>query len=172
MKEYKSPIAALLWSVSMSGFGQYYNGQYLFGTLLFSVEIVVNVLSNLNTAILLSFNGDYLGAHDVFNAQWGLFYPSTYMFSIWQAYNRAIGMNYKQDGRDPPKQTYLTGFFFGSTIGMNLGVFWHAHFMDHCCAHILASPIFNGMLFGVLVGVVGHVIERYSHGKRDKFQNG
>lgn len=83
MKEYKSPVAALLWAITMSGFGQYYNGQYIFGTLLFVVEILINGLSGLNASILLSFQADNQ-SHDIFNYQWGLFYPSTYIFSIWQ----------------------------------------------------------------------------------------
>ncbi|MBO0994641.1 hypothetical protein [Bacillus sp. SD088] len=46
--EFKSPIVALLWSETMAGFGQFYNGQYIFG---FNVEFIANVHSNLNVSI-------------------------------------------------------------------------------------------------------------------------
>lgn len=98
-KEYKCPIAALLWSVTMVGFGQFYNGQYVFGFLLFAGEFVTNVLSELNTSIHESFHGDINNAHNVVNYQWGLFYPSLYGFSIWQAYNKVIVMNYQRKTR-------------------------------------------------------------------------
>lgn len=169
MKEYKSPVAALLWSITMAGFGQYYNGQYIFGTLLFLFELITNGLSGVNASILLSFHGDLQAAHDVFDIQSGLFYPSVYIFSIWQAYNKAIIINCQQDGKNPPKETYLTGFFFGYVIGMNLGVYWHASFLYGIpFLEFLVSPIFNGLILGMVSGSIGHLIERYNKRKKMK----
>ncbi len=116
-KEYKSPVAALLWSIIMAGFGQFYNGQYFFGTLLLILEIVFNGFSSLNMSILHSFHGEAQRAHDIFDHQWGLFYPSTYAFSIWHAYNKAIIINYQQEEKDPPKETYLTVFLLHLSLG-------------------------------------------------------
>lgn len=123
MKEYKSPVAALLWGITMAGFGQYYNGQYIFGTLLFATELLINSLSGLNPSIVLSFRFDLM-SQDILDLQWGLFYPSAYIFAIWQAYNKAIVINHHQNGKDSPEEMYLTGFFFSYVIGMNFGVFW------------------------------------------------
>lgn len=162
MKEYKSPSAALLWSITMTGFGQFYNGQYIFGTLLFLFEVFINGSSSLNMAIWHSFHGDMQSAHDIFDFQWGMFYPSGYIFSIWHAYNKAIVINHQQDGKDSPKETFLTGFFFCYVIGMNLGVYWHPHFLDsHPLLFPLASPILYGLILGLILGFIGHFIERY-----------
>lgn len=121
---YKSPITALLWSVMMCGFGQYYNGQYIFGTVLLLCEVGANVLSRLNVSILHSFHGDYQMANDIINYQWGLFYPSIYGFSIWQAYNKAKIISHQREGNELPKKTYLTGFCLGLVVGMNVGIIW------------------------------------------------
>lgn len=96
--EYKSPITALSWSLMMCGFGQFYNGQYIFGMVLLLCEGMVNVLSKLNVSILHSFHGKFQMAHDVVSYQWGIFYPSIYGFSMWQAYNKAIIINYQRKG--------------------------------------------------------------------------
>ncbi|WP_339229092.1 hypothetical protein NSQ77_04500 [Oceanobacillus sp. FSL K6-2867] len=163
--EYKSPIAALLWSVMMTGFGQFYNGQYIFGALLFIFEIAANGLSSLNMSILHSFHGNTQQAHDVFDHQWGLFYPSSYAFSIWQAYNKAIVINCQQEKRDYPKETYLTGFFILFVIGMNLGVYYHHHLLSGI--PFFSSPIFNGLSWGFLFGITGHFAEKYIKAKRN-----
>ncbi|WP_246206724.1 hypothetical protein [Virgibacillus ihumii] len=112
--------------------------------------------------IFYSFHGNTQLAHEVVNYQWGLFYPSIYAFSIWQAYNKAIIMNCQQEGANPPRETYLTGFCFGLVIGMNVGVYWHHHFFDNIpFFKILSIPVFNGILLGIIAGFVGHILERY-----------
>lgn len=159
--EYKSPVAAFLWSVTMVGFGQLYNGQYTFGFMLLASEFTINTLSNLNPSIHHSFHGDFIKAHDVVNYHWGLFYPSLYGFSNWQAYNRAIVMNYQKEGKEPPEKVYLTGFCIGLVVGMNLGVYWHHYFLDHILLFkVLSSPVFNGIFLGIIVGFAGHLLEK------------
>lgn len=64
----------------MCGFGQFYNGQYIFGVTLLLLEIISNILSHLNLAILHTFHGDIKKSHDVIAYDWGLFYPSVYFF--------------------------------------------------------------------------------------------
>jgi len=86
-----------MWSVTMVGLGQFYKGQYVFGFVLLASEFVTNNLSELNLAVHDSFHGDFLAAHYILNYQWGLFYPSLYGFSIWQAYNKAIILNWKEE---------------------------------------------------------------------------
>ncbi|WP_044477087.1 hypothetical protein [Oceanobacillus massiliensis] len=160
--EFKSPVAALLWSLTMAGFGQFYNGQYIFGFILLMGEFTANVLSNLNLTIHHTFHGDYLEAHRVANYQWGLFYPSIYGFSIWQAYNEAIIFNYRQEGKKPPRETYLTGFCIGLVVGMNFGIYWHHHFWDEFyLIRFLTSPVYNGLVLGMTGGLIGHLIEKW-----------
>ncbi|MFJ5770292.1 hypothetical protein [Psychrobacillus sp. NPDC093180] len=169
--EYKSPIAALFWSVTMIGFGQIYNGQYIFGAFLVLFEISTNGLSSLNTSIVHSFHGDHQLAHDVFNHQWGLFYPSVYGFSMWQAYNKAIVINCQREKKDYPKETYLTGFFILFVMGMNLGVYYHDCFLNgNHFFSFLSSPIFNGLCWGIIFGFAGHLAEKYIKSKRKKFK--
>lgn len=79
----------------MVRFGQFYNGQYVFGFMPLISEFTVNILSNLNPYIHHTYHGDFIKAHVVVNYQWGLFYPSLYGFSISQAYNnKATVLNY------------------------------------------------------------------------------
>jgi len=163
MKEYKSPVAALLWSITMAGFGQYYNGQYIIGTILFASEILINNFSGINWSIFFSFFGSWNESYETFNLQAGLFYPSVYYFSIWQAYNKAFVINCHQDNRNPPKETYLTGFFFGNVIGMNLGVYWKP---IKVLFSELQSPIFNGLILGIIVGYIFHQIEKRIENKK------
>lgn len=166
-KEYKSPVAALLWSVTMAGFGQFYNGQYVFGFILLIGEYSANLLSGLNLAVHHSFHGQYLQAHEVVDYQWGLFYPSIYCFSIWQAFNNAIIINYSQEERELPRETYLTGFFVGMVVGMNLGIYWHHHFLDKVnFLKFLISPVYNGLVLGIVGGLIGHFIEKWVKGKK------
>ncbi|WP_404330089.1 hypothetical protein [Mesobacillus maritimus] len=69
---YKSPIAAMLWSIALPGLGQLYNRDYITAFLLLSLEFLINLYSNLNLAIIYSFNGDYRLAHEIINYEWGL----------------------------------------------------------------------------------------------------
>ncbi|MDC3424327.1 hypothetical protein NC797_07365 [Aquibacillus sp. 3ASR75-11] len=81
---YKSPVAALLWSTALPGFGQLYNEDHLLGFILMGWEIAVNFNSNLNLAIMYVLQGDFENAHEVIDYQWGMFYPSVYGFALWQ----------------------------------------------------------------------------------------
>lgn len=172
--EYKSPVAALLWSVTMAGFGQFYNGQYIFGFVLLIGEYSANVLSQLNLSIHHSFHGHYYEAHQVVNYQWGLFYPSIYGFSIWQAYNKAIIMNYQRKGKEAPPKTFLTGFCIGLVVGMNLGIYWHIHNLDEffIIKFFFSSPVFNGLILGIICGFIGHLLEKYiNYRNREKMES-
>lgn len=161
-KEYKSPIAALLWSFTLPGFGQMYNEQYLLGIIFMLWEIGVNTCSQLNLSIMESFHGDFTKAHDIIHYQWGIFYPSVWCFSMWQAYNRAVSINADIEGKIN-KKFKLLGLLFGFTFGMDLGIFWHFHFIERQIAptplRILTSPVFSGLFIGLLFAFIGHYIE-------------
>jgi hypothetical protein len=78
-------IEKLLWSIALPGFGQLLNHKYIKGILLITLEFLVNVLSNFNKAIILSFQGDILSAIKITNYQWLMFYPCLYFFAMWDA---------------------------------------------------------------------------------------
>ncbi|MGM0904117.1 MAG: hypothetical protein ACQEXB_23800 [Bacillota bacterium] len=167
---YKSPIAAMLWSIALPGLGQLYNRDYITAFLLLSLEFLINLYSNLNLAIIYSFNGDYRLAHEIINYEWGLFYPAIYGFAVWQAYNHAKMVNHRSDRNGAPKKTYFTGWFFGMVIGMDLGLFWHnlkvfekVQFLAY-----LHFPVQNGLVFGLVGALLGTVIENIYKRKQPK----
>lgn len=151
---YKSPKAAALWAIVFPGLGQLYNRDYLVGFTVIFGEILFNFMSNLNIAILYAFTGNIQQSFEVIDYRWGLFYPSIYAFSIWDAYNRAKEINYQlaKQNVPPPKGliTSYTGLFFGFLIGMHFGLYWL----------FLISPVFGGLLVGIVGALVGHRIEK------------
>lgn len=65
-----------------SGFGQYLNEKYYKGTVLLILEIFINIQSNFNRIIPMSFHGEIANAIKYANYQWLMFYPCLYFFSI------------------------------------------------------------------------------------------
>lgn len=159
--EFKSPVSALVWSLAMPGFGQVYNGQVILGLIFMFWELGSNLLSGLNLSIMESFHGDFQKAHDVIHYEWGMYYPSVWAFSMWQAYNKAKTINAQNEGKQH-KEVELTGFFFGSTIGMNMGIYWHIPFVYNTFMYLnfLESPVLCGLLCGFIFGWIGHRIEK------------
>lgn len=93
MENYRKPKKheALLWSIALPGFSQFLNGSLFKGCAFIILEILVNVLSKFNLAILYSFQGEIQKAIDIANYQWLMFYPCLYMFAMWDAYRNADG---------------------------------------------------------------------------------
>ncbi|WP_195694672.1 hypothetical protein [Priestia megaterium] len=81
----------LLWSIAFPGFGQYLNGQFFKGSILLLLELVINVQSNFNEIIILSFHGDIEKAIQQADYQWLMFYPCLYFFAMWDAWKSAGG---------------------------------------------------------------------------------
>ncbi|MEH7156021.1 hypothetical protein [Neobacillus drentensis] len=160
-RQYQSPYAAMLWSCVLPGFGQFYNKDYLIGAVLLGLEFIVNLNSNLNLSLIDSFIGDIHLAHHEIDYRWALFYPSVYCYGIWQAYNAARANNNKLDGQEVDHRTYLSGFFIGVVVGMDFGLFWHdSGLIQHYSAlRFLDFPVFNGLLLGLLMGGLGHLME-------------
>lgn len=167
-RQYKSPYAAMLWSCVLPGFGQFYNKDYMIGAVLIGLEFLVNLNSNLNLSLIDSFIGDANSAHHVIDYRWALFYPSLYGYAIWQAFNAAIANNNKMIGKDADQRTYLSGFFLGMVLGMDFGLFWHdsSFITDHTVIRLLDFPVFNGLAFGVLIGIFGHIMENKVYRKQ------
>lgn len=152
---YKSPWAALLWSMTLPGFGQAYNGNYVMGFIFVVAELMVNNMSNLNLSFLYTLHGDFNQSHEVVDFQWGMFYPSLWGFGMWQAFNKAKMINHhlKEKGVVPPtKKSYLTGFLFGLVCGMDIGLFLH---------FLFGSPIITGLICGLIGAISGHLIEKF-----------
>jgi hypothetical protein len=81
----------LFWSIALPGFGQILNCRIFKGILFIALEFLINVQSNFNEVILLSFHGKIDKAIQQTNYQWLMFYPCLYMFAVWDAYKDAGG---------------------------------------------------------------------------------
>jgi TM2 domain-containing membrane protein YozV len=144
MEEAKSKYnyEALLWSIALPGFGQFINKKVVKGIVLIFFEVLINVMSNFNLAIVESFNGNIYRAIDITNYQWLMFYPCFYMFSLWDAFRDS----------NTSLQPYLyLPFAFGAYF-ITVGLIYSARIKIF---GVLLGPVFLPMLFlipGLLVG--------------------
>jgi hypothetical protein len=90
MKKAITKTEGVLWSIALPGFPQLLVGLWFKGTLFVLLEIIINVQSNFNQAIMYSFLGETHKAASVIDYQWLMFYPCLYMFSMWDAYKIAL----------------------------------------------------------------------------------
>lgn len=139
-------LEAILWSIALPGFSQILMGKVIRGLLFVLLEIFINIRSNFNAAIKLSFLGKTNEAITIVDYQWLMFYPCLYMFAMWDAYCSA----------NPPteKDTYsFLPFVFGAyfiTVGLM--------YSERQLFGILFGPVFlpmiallPGMLIGFLI---------------------
>lgn len=141
-------LEAVLWSIALPGFSQLLRGSYVKGVLFVLLEFVVNVMSNFNEAIMLSFLWEIDQAFVVLDYQWLMFYPCLYMFAMWDAYRYAM----------PEKEEYsFLPFAFGAyfvTVGLMLS-------KKVKLFGIMFGPIFLPMIFlipGLLIGFIIRII--------------
>lgn len=137
----------LFWSIAFPGFGQFLNGKIVKGITFLIMEFMINVQSNMNQAIVSSFNGDIQTAISVADYQWLLFYPCVYLFAMWDAYRDAGG------GKVP--FSFLP-FVCSAYVG-TIGVVYSPNFK---IMGILVGPIWLGII-GLVVGAsVGILIQQ------------
>ncbi|ABR50664.1 conserved hypothetical protein [Alkaliphilus metalliredigens QYMF] len=134
----------LLWSIALPGFGQLLNGHLLKGFILIALEFIINVQSNLNVAIVSSFQFNTQLAVEQTNYQWLMFYPCIYMFAIWDAYKYATGIS-------PPYSflPFILAAYFGT-----IGVIYSSVFK---VSGALLGPVWLpilGLMMGVVIGLL------------------
>ncbi len=78
----KNAFEKLMWSIALSGFGQYLNEKYFKGTVFLILEFLINVQANFNQVILLSFHGEIGYALKYAEYQWLMFYILVCTFSL------------------------------------------------------------------------------------------
>lgn len=125
---------ALLWSIALPGFGQLINKKFLKGLLFIFLEFLVNVMSNFNNAIILSFNGNFEAAIEVTQYQWLMFYPCLYFFSLWDAYRDA----------NEARERYLYLPFAFSAYFVTVGLIYSVQLRVF---GVLLGPVLLPMLF-------------------------
>ncbi|MGD6875502.1 hypothetical protein [Bacillus infantis] len=127
-------LEAIFWSIALPGFSQLLTGHYVKGVLFVALEVLINVFSNFNLAIMHSFLWEIDKAAAVLDYQWLMFYPCLYMFAMWDAYKEAM-----------PAQEELSflPFVFGAyfvTVGLMYSVKLKLF-------GILFGPVFLPMIF-------------------------
>lgn len=88
-----NPWCAMGWSALLTGFGHLYNSKAFKGIILLGWMIVILIYSNIDDAIIETFLGNFKKVNSVLNYQWLMFFPSLYVFAMWDAYNDAVEMN-------------------------------------------------------------------------------
>lgn len=149
MQEDKSKLnyEALLWSIALPGFGQFINKKILKGIVLIFFEVIINVMSNFNLAIVESFNGNIYRAIEITNYQWLMFYPCFYMYSLWDAFRDS------NTGLD----RYLYLPFAFSAYSVTVGLIYSARITIF---GVLIGPVFLPMLFVIPGLIMGFTIRK------------
>lgn len=75
-----------LFSLFMPGFGQYYNRQFVKGTVFFVVEYFVNFFGKINNAILLDLIGYHKESINTVVYDHMMYYPVFYAYVVWDAW--------------------------------------------------------------------------------------
>ncbi|WP_366161553.1 hypothetical protein ABXS71_22075 [Bacillus infantis] len=89
----RNPYIIAWWSAAFPGFGHLLLSKYLRGFVLFIWEVVVNIKSKLNLAMIYSFQGDAEKAKEVLEPRWLLIYIPVYIFAIWDSYRTTVDLN-------------------------------------------------------------------------------
>ncbi|WP_059105711.1 hypothetical protein [Shouchella shacheensis] len=89
----RNPYIVAWWSAAFPGFGHLLLSKYLRGFILSALEIVINVMTNLNLAIVYSYTGQFEMAKDVLEPKLLLLYLPFYIFGIWDSYRSTVDMN-------------------------------------------------------------------------------
>jgi hypothetical protein len=90
-----SKLEAILWSIALPGFPQLLINSVIKGIFFVALEFIINIQSNFNEGIRLSFLGETRLAAEVIDYQWLMFYPCLYMFAMWDAFKSAEGKRNK-----------------------------------------------------------------------------
>ena len=89
----RNPYIVAWWSAAFPGFGHLLLSKYLRGYALFIWEVIVNLNSHVNLAMMYSFQGKIDLAKEVLNTRWLLMYIPVYLFAIWDSYRTTVDMN-------------------------------------------------------------------------------
>lgn len=89
----RNPYIVAWWSAAFPGFGHLLLSKYLRGYVLFIWEVIININSHVNLAMIYSFQGNIDMVKDVLNTRWLLMYIPVYLFAIWDSYRTTIDMN-------------------------------------------------------------------------------
>jgi hypothetical protein len=89
----RNPWVTACWAAAFPGFGHIILGSYVKGFLLIIWEIIINLASHANLAILYSFIGKFDQAKQTFDRRWGILYVAVFVYSIWDSYRTTVDLN-------------------------------------------------------------------------------
>lgn len=89
----RNPWVVAWWAAAFPGFGHLKIGLYIKGFIFIIWEIIINVHSRINEAMVYSFNGHFVLAKEVLNTKMLLLYIAIYIISIWDSYRLTIDLN-------------------------------------------------------------------------------
>jgi TM2 domain-containing membrane protein YozV len=89
----RKPWVALVWSALFPGLGQLYLHNVISGFFIFVYTVGICYYGHILYAIHLTMLGHFVQAKEVLNMQWALYFPSIYLFIIYDAYVSAIENN-------------------------------------------------------------------------------
>ncbi|SDI46002.1 hypothetical protein [Natribacillus halophilus] len=89
----RNPYMIAWWNAALPGCGHLLLSKYLRGFTLLSLEILLNVMANLNLAMVHSYTGQFEMAKEVLEPRWILLYIPMYIFGIWDSYRTTVDLN-------------------------------------------------------------------------------
>lgn len=89
----RNPYIIAWWSAAFPGFGHLLLSKYLRGFVLFMWEVIINIQSHVNLAMIYSFQGNIDKAKDILDTRWLLIYIPVYIFAIWDSYRTTVDLN-------------------------------------------------------------------------------
>ncbi len=89
----RDPVIIGLWSAIFPGMGHLLLSKYISGMILFTWEVLINLMSHMNLSIFYTFTGQFELAKNVLDKQWLLLYVPTYLFAIWDSHRSAVDLN-------------------------------------------------------------------------------
>ncbi|WP_281888957.1 hypothetical protein [Paenibacillus sp. YYML68] len=89
----RNPWVTAWWSAAFPGFGHLQLGLHVKGFILILWEVLINVHSRINEAMVLSFTGRFKEAQQVINHKWVLLYIAVYVYAIWDSYRTTVEQN-------------------------------------------------------------------------------
>ncbi|MZP28300.1 hypothetical protein GTO91_00995 [Heliobacterium undosum] len=90
---HKNPWAAAGWSALFTGFGHIYNMKTFKGVILLLWLVTIIFFSHFPQAVIYTFTGRFQEISNLVDYHWLMFFPSIYVFGIWDSYNEAVEMN-------------------------------------------------------------------------------
>jgi hypothetical protein len=91
--DYRSPYIITFWSIAYAGLGHIMLDRYFRGFILMAAEILLNYISNLNTAIFYTLSGHYALAKEALDTRAVLLYLGLYSFAIFDSYRMTLSVN-------------------------------------------------------------------------------